>query len=83
MRNMIGRGECRDARPVHPLTQPCTFVFHSPWADARTVRPHNGGLAMLRKKGTVLRLKHGAPWGVISCFFSVFDIDDTVLFVSR
>ena len=38
-----------------------TFAFHLPWADARTVRPYIGGLAMLQKRGTVLRLKHGAP----------------------
>ena len=50
MRNMKGSGECRDARPVRPLNQPCAFVFYSPWADARTVRPYIRSPTILRGK---------------------------------
>ena len=50
MRNMTGSGEYRDARLVRPLNQPCAFVFHSPWADARTVRPYIRSPTILRGK---------------------------------
>ena len=51
MRKMIDGASdsnaCRDARPVRPLQQAMcvrskshTFALHSPWTDARTVRPY-------------------------------------------